>query len=220
MPPTATPAPTRRTPTQERSRAAVDRMLEAAEAGFGSEGFERTSVRAIASAAGVPVGSLYQFFDNKEALLGAVVEQYEAEVDAIFADLAGADGPLDPRNERGSPDPLADAVSFVVDRLLALGASRAAFGSMLVGTVTTGPYHRAGERLRTCLADGIAGAFVAIERDDAVRFARAAIVCTEIVRGLFPRVVEFGGDPDPDMRQELTRVLRVYLDDVKHRDEG
>ncbi|MEM9654403.1 MAG: helix-turn-helix domain-containing protein, partial [Actinomycetota bacterium] len=60
-----------RTPQQDRSRRAVRRMLDAAEAAFAQQGYERASVRSIAARAEVPKGSLDQFFRNKEALLDA-----------------------------------------------------------------------------------------------------------------------------------------------------
>ena len=59
----------RKLPRQDRSRATVDAILEAAARVLVKEGFERTTTNRVAEAAGVSVGSLYQYFPNKEAIL-------------------------------------------------------------------------------------------------------------------------------------------------------
>jgi AcrR family transcriptional regulator len=44
------------------------------------EGYDRASTNKIAAAAGVSIGSLYQYFPNKEALVAAVSERHSHEV--------------------------------------------------------------------------------------------------------------------------------------------
>jgi AcrR family transcriptional regulator len=55
------------------------------------EGFERTSTNRVAEAAGVSIGSLYQYFPSKEALVAALIERHTTEaleiVRASFARL-------------------------------------------------------------------------------------------------------------------------------------
>lgn len=60
--------PRRRQPVQERSRATVDAIVEGAARVFHREGWGATTNR-IAEEAGVSVGSLYEYFPNKQALL-------------------------------------------------------------------------------------------------------------------------------------------------------
>lgn len=64
-----------REPKQARSRALVARILLAAAESFASEGYEKTTTNKVAALAGVSVGSLYQFFADKHALLEAL--QYD-----------------------------------------------------------------------------------------------------------------------------------------------
>ena len=54
----------RRQPKQARSQERVHHILDVAEQLFIELGYEQTTTRAIATRAGVPVGSLYQFFPD------------------------------------------------------------------------------------------------------------------------------------------------------------
>ena len=79
----------RRVPQQVRSRDRVERMLEVAGRIVVDGGVEAINTRAVASGAGVPVASLYQYFADKESILLALVERDVAEMDAQVAeDLA------------------------------------------------------------------------------------------------------------------------------------
>jgi TetR/AcrR family fatty acid metabolism transcriptional regulator len=50
------------------------RIIEAAIAAFGRQGFYRTRIRDIATAAKVADGTVYLYFENKERLLAAIVD--------------------------------------------------------------------------------------------------------------------------------------------------
>jgi AcrR family transcriptional regulator len=63
-------------PRRERGRLRVASLLEAAQAVFAEKGFEAATMTEIASRAKAPIGSLYQFFANKELLAGALLERY------------------------------------------------------------------------------------------------------------------------------------------------
>jgi AcrR family transcriptional regulator len=66
--------------TQERSRATVDALIEATARILVREGFDKASTNHIAEQAGVSVGSLYQYFPGKEALIAAVIERHSQEI--------------------------------------------------------------------------------------------------------------------------------------------
>ncbi|MFR9728362.1 TetR/AcrR family transcriptional regulator [Saccharopolyspora sp. MS10] len=86
--------PMRREPAQERSRAMVARILAAGHAVLLRHGYDRASTGRIAEAAGVSPGSLYQYFPDKHALLGEVIDQHTDRLRtrvsrAFVANLAG-----------------------------------------------------------------------------------------------------------------------------------
>lgn len=66
--------------SQERSRATVDALVEATARILVKEGFDKASTNRIAEVAGVSVGSLYQYFPSKEALVVAVIERHQQKI--------------------------------------------------------------------------------------------------------------------------------------------
>ena len=63
-----------RKPRQERSRRKVELMLEAATRILEKDGMDGLTTNAIAAKAGVSIGTLYQFFPNKAAILDGLAE--------------------------------------------------------------------------------------------------------------------------------------------------
>jgi AcrR family transcriptional regulator len=65
----------RKTPIQSRSRATVDAVLTAAARILEEQGLSGFNTNAVAVRAGVSIGSLYQYFPSKDAILLALMEQ-------------------------------------------------------------------------------------------------------------------------------------------------
>ncbi|WP_083922377.1 TetR/AcrR family transcriptional regulator [Deinococcus aquatilis] len=76
----------RRQPRQIRSDRRVSKILDAAIHVFAELGFEGTTTTAIAARADVSVGSLYQYFPNKAAIVHALSDRFDA---AFFIALDG-----------------------------------------------------------------------------------------------------------------------------------
>jgi len=70
----------RKQASQERSRVLVDTLITATARILVREGFDKASTNRIAEKAGVSVGSLYQYFPSKEALVAAVMERHRQEI--------------------------------------------------------------------------------------------------------------------------------------------
>jgi AcrR family transcriptional regulator len=83
----------RKQASQERSRATVDALVEATARILVRDGFDGASTNRIAEAAGVSVGSLYQYYPSKEALVAAVIERHNRDlmqvVRGALAEIAG-----------------------------------------------------------------------------------------------------------------------------------
>jgi AcrR family transcriptional regulator len=70
----------RRKPRQARSQERVNRILDVAEALFVTQGYSATTTNAIAAQAQVPIGSLYQFFPDKSAIVHALAQRYAEQL--------------------------------------------------------------------------------------------------------------------------------------------
>jgi AcrR family transcriptional regulator len=77
------PTQPRKHATQQRSRATVDALIEATARILVTDGFDKASTNRIAEKAGVSVGSLYQYFPGKEALVAAVVARHGNELTQV-----------------------------------------------------------------------------------------------------------------------------------------
>jgi AcrR family transcriptional regulator len=85
--PSEKPSGMRRQPRQARSQERVDRILNVAEQMFVTEGYNATTTNAIAARARVPIGSLYQFFPDKGAIVLALAMRYNEELHQMFSEL-------------------------------------------------------------------------------------------------------------------------------------
>jgi AcrR family transcriptional regulator len=70
----------RKQASQERSRVTVDALIEATARILVREGFDKASTNRIAEEAGVSVGSLYQYYPSKEALVAAVIDRHNQQL--------------------------------------------------------------------------------------------------------------------------------------------
>ena len=78
--PARKPVSPRKQPAQGRSRFTVRQIVEAAARVFEERGYAGANTNRIAERAGVSIGSLYQYFPNKESILAVLLEQHTQEV--------------------------------------------------------------------------------------------------------------------------------------------
>lgn len=85
----------RREPRRRTGRAIVDALLDAASSLLAAQGLAGMTTNAVAERAGVSVGSLYQYFPNKQALVSAVSDRLNAALVAEVERLVGSDAAPD-----------------------------------------------------------------------------------------------------------------------------
>ncbi|WP_205215224.1 TetR/AcrR family transcriptional regulator [Amycolatopsis albispora] len=95
-----------------RSQETYDAIVEAAAQLFERDGYTKATTNGIAERAGVSIGSLYQYFPNKDALLYAIGEQHVRHAVAELARLS--------EGLRRDRPPLADCIHTLVTALAAL----------------------------------------------------------------------------------------------------
>ncbi len=74
-------------PKQKRGQRRVEAILNAASEVFAEMRYENATIIEIAARANTSVGSLYQFFANKEAILRALVERYVERASVVFSGM-------------------------------------------------------------------------------------------------------------------------------------
>jgi AcrR family transcriptional regulator len=77
----------RRKPVQGRSTATVEAIVEAAAQVFARHGYAAGTTNRIAERAGVSIGTLYQYYPNKDAILVALTERHLQEAESILEPL-------------------------------------------------------------------------------------------------------------------------------------
>jgi AcrR family transcriptional regulator len=83
----------RKSPTQARAEHTVDAILEAAAQILQSDGEEKLNTNRIAARAGFSIGTLYQYFADKEAIIAALAER---ERDKMLSTIVKALNNIEP----------------------------------------------------------------------------------------------------------------------------
>ncbi len=75
----------RRTPRQQRGQQTLDALVGATATLIDEVGYEQLTTKAIAARAGTSIGSFYQFFPNKDAVINELVQRYRGQVRSYLA---------------------------------------------------------------------------------------------------------------------------------------
>ncbi|MGH8573382.1 MAG: TetR family transcriptional regulator [Gammaproteobacteria bacterium] len=117
----------RREPVQRRSAARVSAILDACAALLDEFDYDELTTSKIAERAGVPIGSLYQYFPDKRAVVQALtmrnLDAFSVEVERIFADDRA------PNGWREAVDRVIDAYLQMLDEVPGFGRIR--FGDVV-----------------------------------------------------------------------------------------
>lgn len=195
----------RKKAVQPRARATVDAILTATARLLVREGYDRASTNRVAEAAGVSIGSLYQYFPSKEALVAALLARHVEEMSAVLHREAALviDAPL----------PV--AVEHIVRAMLAAHAINPKLHKVFVEQVPrVGRLERIGEIEKKALA--LAALFLekhrAVVRKD-LDFELAPFVVVATVEALTHAAVLYRPDTlaDERMFREVRDVVLRYL---------
>ena len=108
---TTSPASKGKAPRTARGEKTLRKILDAALLEFGQRGFHDSSIVGITRRAKVALGTFYTYFDSKEALFAALVNDMSSQVrDHVAPDIEGAADEID-RERRA----LASYLRFVLD---------------------------------------------------------------------------------------------------------
>ncbi len=196
----------RRTPVQRRSTATVEAIVEAAAQVFERHGYASGTTNRIAERAGVSIGTLYQYFPNKDAILIALTERHLDEGIALLGPLL--------RDLVEHPPPVRVGVRRLLDGLLELHRHQPALHRVLFEEAPRPPALRRRLDAVTERATGAVARYLAARPevtvpDPAVAAALVVAVLEATTHGLaiHPRA---GLETDAHVRAAAT-MLERYL---------
>jgi AcrR family transcriptional regulator len=195
--------PLRNPPTQARSRARLRLVMDVADDLLAHEGAESFTTTRIAEAAGIPVGSVYRFFEDKETIVEALALRYWRDFDDLVAGVADAD-------ER---DALADPAGAVLEALAAGFRARPGFLALWYGGLRTERVRDATRNARTAIATSIER-ILAVHWPAASAHARATAATMVVLAGdgLLREAFRLDRDGDSRLLGEGKLMLDSYLD--------
>ena len=190
----------RRAPVQRRSAERLTRILDACADLLDEVGYDALSTRAVALRAGVPIGSVYRFFDNKRAMADALAERnLERYTERVTRRLAKGKGGA---GWRTAMDAILD--EYVDMKRTAPGFSLVDFGNQIPVGVRAEPNHRITHRLTDLLSEYLDG-----EPDDDLR--RMFLIAVETADSLVQLAFRVAPRGDEKIIDEMREVLRAYL---------
>jgi AcrR family transcriptional regulator len=196
----------RKTPVQARSVETRARILDAAARVFSRHGYAAGTTNRIAAEAELSIGSLYQYFPNKDAILVELVRRHVAEGARAVRDGLGPDAEL--------PPDLAGRIGLFVDTMIANHLGDPDLHQVLFEEAPRPPVLLA--ELRT-LEDELVGAATALlAADPAVRVADHAAAARIVVTTIESVVHRTVATRHPTIaadavRRELVAMVTRYL---------
>jgi AcrR family transcriptional regulator len=194
----------RKKPRQQRSQETVDCILDATARVLCTTGYDHASTNRVAMAAGVSVGSLYQYFPSKEALVAALVERHVEQMTSLvkrkLAEVASA--------------PLEDAVRTMIESMFEAHAVDPRLHKVLIEQVP-----RIGKLERVVGVEREVEALVAVFLDARrselrrTRLAAVAFVVCNVVEAVTHAAVlaELPAEKAREVAAELTDMVLRYL---------
>lgn len=188
---------------QARGRRRMELLLDVAAQVFAEVGYEKATTNAIAARAGTSPGSLYQFFQNKEAIAEALAARYVEQIPATH-DIA-----FDPDVASLPLDVLLDRV---VDPLIGFNVANPAAHVLLTGSDISPGLAALTQRLHGAVLQRTEAMLAARAPDLRPRQrARVARVAVQVFKALLPLVLSAEGPERAAVIRELKAALSGYL---------
>jgi AcrR family transcriptional regulator len=181
-------------------------MLDAADRILATDGFEALTIRRIATEAGVPVGSIYQFFPDKAAIVDHLARTYIADFEALMAELvADADDLVD-----------ADVPALVLDAFAAMYRAKPGYVAIWRGRHLSPELQQADDANNARLAEELARMLARPTGRDPhdPTLALACRVAVQVGDALLQLAFRLDPHGDEAVLDEAKRLQRLYLADL------
>lgn len=192
----------RRVPRQRRGHERVLRLLDAADRLLAENGAAALTTTAVARAAGVSVGSLYQYFPDREAIATALALRYTGELAEVMERVADA----------AVTEPMADPAGEILDAFVSAFRERAGFRALWFGGLRTEGLRDATRPTRHVIAAALERALIARSPGaDPTRVAAVARMTVLVGDGILREAFRLDPEGDALVLEEARRLLRGYL---------
>lgn len=193
----------RKAPQQARSAVTIDAIQTATIQVLLAEGVSRLTTTRVAERAGVSVGTMYQYYPHKQALLFAIVERQLASITAAM--LAAA--------ERLEGHDLATVAEGLANAWLDAKTADRIASFAIYGIAAEFDLGEAMGRAMRQMTEVIAALIVAAPDARGIDAEDAAFMLAAMLGGSVRMVMEIGGaDEDIErLRRELPRACHAYL---------
>ncbi|OLF06313.1 TetR family transcriptional regulator [Actinophytocola xinjiangensis] len=191
----------RKQPVQQRSAKRVEQMLEACAALIDELGYDGVTTTLIAERAGVAVGSLYQFFPDKRAVVQALTKR---NLDHFTAEI----------DRRLDWEHLAnwwDGVDEIIDIYVEMYRTVPGFARVRFGDVIDLRFIEDERDNNTVIAEKLAGLIAAKTNMPAQSLFRQITVANEIGDSILALAFRRRLFDEQEMVEEAKRVVRAYL---------
>jgi len=195
----------RRQPQQARSRARVQRLLEAADHVLATEGYAALTVRRLADEAQVPIGTIYQFFADKAAVVDALARRYIAEFDAMIEVLVA-----DAESRQWD-----DVVETMFGAAIDMYRSKPGYLALWIGRHLSPELQQVDDANNTAIADGLRRILIVQHGlPDTADLARACQVAVHTSDALLQLAFRLDPAGDEAILAEARRLQRLYMTDL------
>jgi AcrR family transcriptional regulator len=192
-----------RKPKQQRSQSTVAAIITAGARILARKGWAGFTTNAVAARAGVSIGSLYEYFRDKQALVDAIADAHIVQGEQLLELASGR--PSRPQRAR-------DLIDMLVEAAIALHADDPDLHRVLSSEVPLSPQIRQRVvRLRSGLVDLVAGSLRGQVEEPRVVSQLLVDVTDSLVHRWWVEDIGRSGDPRR-LAEELKEMLGAYLD--------
>ncbi|MEU1550958.1 TetR/AcrR family transcriptional regulator [Nocardia sp. NPDC005745] len=192
----------RRVPQQARSRERLEHILRVADRLMAESGPEALTTSRVAAAAGISVGSLYQYLPDREAIIEALAESYLRRLEDAMRELA------ERARARRWPDPIAELVDVFAELYRSAPGFRALWFSRHLTDATRAADREHKKRMAVTLAEVLLAQRVLPDID---RLANVCYAGHVIADAALQEAFRLDPDGDPDLLRETKTALRGYV---------
>jgi AcrR family transcriptional regulator len=194
----------RKEPRQARSRATVASVVEAGARILGKRGWAGFTTNEVAEVAGVSIGSLYQYFPNKHALIEAILHRHMDDCLAVM------------RETTSQSDPILKFVEHLVDDMISVHTLHPGLHRVLQDERPSfestkdanSPFEM---DYLACYAKAVAS----YRKNEAgVSSETVGTIISDALDGVIHNAIRRGTLESPTIKKELVRMIGLYLADA------